>query len=168
MSNNQLITTLPAPPPPLFYGVSRHLQLRTGVFLLVQSFTAHMPLLTIFSSLSSWHTLLERSHVRNRRCLLPCLVVCCSVVSDPIQWLWATCGWVFLEVVSSLMEACESQKRLHGDGLHHEHCVRCGPIISSVAPLLCWKVGDTLTLPWLLHLLYDECKGALVTLHRCI
>ena len=38
----------------------------------------------------------------------------CSVVSDPIQWLWATCGWVFLEVVSSLMEACKSQQQLHG------------------------------------------------------
>jgi len=28
----------------------------------------------------------------------------CSSISDPIQWLRATCGWVFLEVVSSLME----------------------------------------------------------------
>jgi len=45
----------------------------------------------------------------------------CSVVSDPIQWLWATCGLVLLEVVSSLMKACESQQQLHGDGLHQEH-----------------------------------------------
>ena len=45
------------------------------------------------------------------------------MVSDVIQWLSATCGWVFLEVVSSLMEACESQQQLHGDGLHQEHCV---------------------------------------------
>jgi len=29
-----------------------------------------------------------------------------SVVSDPIPWLWTTTGSVFLEVVSSLMEAC--------------------------------------------------------------
>jgi len=68
----------------------------------------------------------------------------CSVVSDPIQWLWATCGWVFLEVVSSLMEACELQQQLYGDGLHQEHCVQCGQIISSVAPLPCWKAGA----PW--------------------
>ena len=36
----------------------------------------------------------------------------CSVVSDPIQWLWAMCGWVFLEVVSSLVEACELQQQV--------------------------------------------------------
>jgi len=35
------------------------------------------------------------------------------VVSHPVQWLLATCGWVFLEVVSSLMEACELQYQLH-------------------------------------------------------
>jgi len=45
----------------------------------------------------------------------------CSVVSDPIQWLWAMFGLVLLEVVSSLMKACESQQKLHGDGLHQEH-----------------------------------------------
>jgi len=50
----------------------------------------------------------------------------CSVVSDPIQRLWAKCGWVFLEVVSSLMEACDLQQQLHGDGLHQEQCMRCG------------------------------------------
>jgi len=46
------------------------------------------------------------------------------VASDPIQWLLATCGWVILEVVSSLTEFGESQQQLHGDGLHQEHCVR--------------------------------------------
>jgi len=77
----------------------------------------------------------------------------CSVVSDPVQRLWPTCGWVFLEVISSLMEACESQPQLRGDGLHLEHCVWCGQSISVIVLLPCWKAGDTLTLPWLLHLL---------------
>jgi len=27
------------------------------------------------------------------------------------------------QVVSSLMEACELQQQLHGDGLHQQHCV---------------------------------------------
>ena len=36
----------------------------------------------------------------------------CSVVSDQIQWLGATSGWVFLEVVSSLVEACELQQQV--------------------------------------------------------
>ena len=60
------------------------------------------------------------------------------------------------------MEACESQQQLHGDGLHLEHCVRCGQRMSSVVLLPCWKAGvtHTLTLPWLLHLLNDECKGS--------
>jgi len=68
----------------------------------------------------------------------------CSVVSDLIHWLWATCGWVFLEVGSSLMEDCESQQQLHVDGLQQEHCVQCGQRISSVVSLPCWKVGT----PW--------------------
>jgi len=59
----------------------------------------------------------------------------CSVVSAPIQWLSATCGLVFPEVVSSLTEACKSQQQLHGDGLHQEHCARCGQRIPSVVPL---------------------------------
>ena len=61
------------------------------------------------------------------------------------------------------MEACESQQQLHGDGLYQEHCVQCSQRISSVFLLPCWKVGDTLILPWLLHLLYDECKGSSVS-----
>jgi len=67
----------------------------------------------------------------------------CSVVLDPIQWLWAASGWVFLEVVSSLMEACESQQQLHGDGLHQEHCMGYGQRISSIIPLPCWKQRNT-------------------------
>jgi len=63
----------------------------------------------------------------------------------------------FLGVLSSLMEACELQQQLHGDGLHQEHCVPCGQRISRVILLPCWKARDTLTLPWLVHLLYDEC-----------
>ena len=75
-----------------------------------------------------------------------------------------TCGWVFLEVVSSLMEACESQQQLHGDGLRQEHCVRCGQQISSVVPLPCRKAG-TLILPRLPPLsLYDERMGILAIL----
>ena len=66
----------------------------------------------------------------------------CSVVWDPIQWLWATCGWVFLEVVFSLMEACGSQQQLHGDGLHQEHCMRCGQRIWSVVPSPCCSITN--------------------------
>jgi len=69
-----------------------------------------------------------------------CFLRAYSVVSDRIQWLSATCGWVFLEVVSSLMmETCESQQQLRGDGLRQEHCVRCGQRVSSVVPLPRWK-----------------------------
>jgi len=53
----------------------------------------------------------------------------------------------FLGVLSSLMEACELQQQLHGDGLHQEHCVPCGQRISRVILLPCWKARDTLTLP---------------------
>ena len=62
----------------------------------------------------------------------------CSVVSDPIQWRRATCGWVFLEVVSSLMEACESQQQLHGDGLHQfvDDSLSLSLSLSSWLPLL--------------------------------
>ena len=35
-----------------------------------------------------------------------------TVVSDMIHWLLATCGWVFLGIISSLMQACESQQQL--------------------------------------------------------
>jgi len=35
----------------------------------------------------------------------------------------------------------------------------CSQRISSVAVVPWWKVGDTVTLPWLLHLLYNECKN---------
>jgi len=62
----------------------------------------------------------------------------------------STCVWVFLEVVFTLMEACESQQQLHGDCLHQEHCVRCGTRISSV-------VHVTMLTP---RLLYDKCKGS--------
>ena len=102
------------------------------------------------------HGILFLSIVFSWGCLLPCIGRTNSMVSDPIQWLWATCSWVFLKAVSSLMEACESQQQLHGDGLHQEHCVRYGQRISSVVPLPCWKA--TLTLPWHLHFLYDECR----------
>ena len=87
----------------------------------------------------------------------------CSVVSDPIQWHWATCGWVFLEVIFVLKEACESQQQVYGDGLHQEHCVQCSQRISGIVPLPCWKAGDIQTLPWLLHLLHDKCKGSWVS-----
>jgi len=62
----------------------------------------------------------------------------CSLVSDPIQWLRDTCGWVFLEVVSSLMEACESQQQLHGDGLHQfvDDSLSLSLSLSSWLPLL--------------------------------
>jgi len=72
--------------------------------------------------------------------------------STALSHVWL--GLPAVEVVSSLMEACESQQQLYGDGLHQEHCVRCG---QSVVPLPCWKAEDTLTLPWLLRLFYDEC-----------
>ena len=69
----------------------------------------------------------------------------CSVVPDPIQWFWATCGWDFLEVVSSLVEACESQQQLHGDGLHQQHCVRCAATESQAS--FRYHVGSRAT-PW--------------------
>jgi len=76
----------------------------------------------------------------------------CSLVSDPIQWLRATCGWVFLEVVSSLMEACESQQQLHGDGLHQfvDDSLSLSLSLSSWLPLLeCIRVHSrTPVLSW--------------------
>jgi len=63
-----------------------------------------------------------------------------SLRSDSTMAL-STCGWVFLEVVFSLMQACESQQQLHGDGLHQEHCVRCGPRISSVVHVTMLESG---------------------------
>jgi len=65
---------------------------------------------------------------------------------------------IFLPVVSSLMEACKLQQQLHGDGLHQEHC---GPRISSFVHVTMLKSrGHLDTLPWLLHLLYGDCKGS--------
>jgi len=34
-------------------------------------------------------------------------------------------GRVHLEVTISQTNACESQKQLHYDGLHYQHCVCC-------------------------------------------
>jgi len=50
-----------------------------------------------------------------------------SLGSDSMAPSHASLG--LLEVVSSLTETCESQQQLHGDGLHQEHCVRCGQTI---------------------------------------
>ena len=85
----------------------------------------------------------NRTLVFSRGCLLPC--VGRTTVSDSIQWLWATCGWVFLEVVSSLMESCESQQQLHGQGLHQQHCVRCAATESQAS--FRYHVGSRAT-PW--------------------
>jgi len=47
------------------------------------------------------------------------------------------CDWVFLEVVSSLMEACESQQQLHGDGRHQEHCI-ISVLVSWIMVIVCY------------------------------
>jgi len=90
----------------------------------------------VFMAHSSWA-------VFSRGCLLPCIGR--TAVSDPVKWLWATCGWFFLEVVSSLMESCESQQLLHGDGLHQQHCVRCAATESQAS--FRYHVGTRGT-PW--------------------
>jgi len=51
--------------------------------------------------------------------------------------------WLGLPVVSSLMEACESQQQLHGDGLHQQHCVRCAATESQAS--FRYRVGSRAT-----------------------
>ena len=78
---------------------------------------------------SSWHIFLEHSCVHNRMplfsrgCLLP------RAERTDVQWLWAMCGWVLLEVVSSLTEACESQHHMTGCRRRWPHFIQCYSIV---------------------------------------
>ena len=84
----------------------------------------------------------------------------CSVVSDTIHW-FRVCGWVtwvFLEVISSLTWVLRIAVATARWWSYQEHRVLYGQRIWSVIQLPCWKV-HILTLPRLVHLLYDECKG---------
>jgi len=98
-------------------------------------------------SLSSWQSSWEQLHPQSNDHVLKRLPSSThredrfSVISDPIQWLWATSGWVFQEVISSLMEACKLQQQLHGNALNQEYCMRCGRRISSVVHVTMLKSG---------------------------
>ena len=73
---------------------------------------------------SNLDPLTPQSDTLTTRLLRPALEDTTTLGSEPC--VVGTCGWVFLEVVSSLMETCESQQQqLHGDGLHQQHCVHC-------------------------------------------
>ena len=112
------------------------------------------------TQLQVWHQS-KHSRVQNRT---PVFLKGClfsrTVVADPIQWLWVTCGWVFLEIVCSLLEAYESHQQLHRDAVHQQqHCVRCAA--EQCQASFRYHIGnrqDTPILPRLLHSLYDECR----------
>ena len=64
--------------------------------------------------------------------------------SFPVWWRLANCSSNCTVMVLIRNTACD---------------VAVGSQVSFMLP--CWKVGDTLTLPWFLHLLYDEHKESL-------
>jgi len=83
----------------------------------------------------------------------------CQVVSDETQWLWSIFSRVLLAVISIQTVTCRSQQQLRGDGIHYQHYRLCDRKKSlNGAPLPCWREGDALKLPRLLHSIYDENK----------
>jgi len=117
-------------------------------------------------SLSSWYTLLEHSHVHNRMqvcrrgCLLshvgrtdvqlsqirfsgsePC-VVGSSWRSFPVCWKLANRSSCYMLMVFIRNTACDVAKE------------------SQASLRYYFGKWATLTLPWLLHMLYDKCKGS--------
>jgi len=101
-------------------------------------------------SLSSWHTVLHCSRLQSDACSVPETVPSsdrCWMVSDQTQWPWVTCDWLGLPGGRFQSGAdCESQQlQLYSDGLQWKHWVQSDQYqrISSGAPLLGWKEGDT-------------------------